>query len=132
MGPRRCHAGRRDESGSTAVEFAFVLIFVLLPVLFGIIEFGRAYEAKVQLTGAVREGARMLALNPSATVSQVEARIVSAAPGLDPAPTVLAMTPCNLADEARVTARYQQPFLTPLIPGSGWDFRVEGVMRCGL
>ena len=51
-------SGRRTrDRGSVAVEFALVLP-VLLLIVFGIIDFGRALNAQIELTGAAREGAQ--------------------------------------------------------------------------
>lgn len=47
----------RDD-GASAVEFALVLPMLVL-LLFGIIEFGLAFNARVTLTHAAREGARL-------------------------------------------------------------------------
>ena len=52
---------KRDDRGAAMVEFAIVLP-VLLLILLGIIEFGRAYNAQVSIQAAAREGARELAL----------------------------------------------------------------------
>jgi Flp pilus assembly protein TadG len=49
------------QRGAAAVEMAIVLPILLL-IIFGIIEFGRGYQVKVQLTGSVRDVARALAL----------------------------------------------------------------------
>ena len=57
---------KRDDRGAAMVEFAIVLP-VLLLILLGIIEFGRAYNAQVSIQAAAREGARELALRHSST-----------------------------------------------------------------
>jgi Flp pilus assembly protein TadG len=51
----------RDERGAAAVEFALVLPVILL-ILFGTIEFGRAWNVRQTLTDAAREGARLAAV----------------------------------------------------------------------
>ena len=48
---------RASERGAVAVEFA-LLAPVLIMILLGIMEFGRAYNAQVSLTNAAREGVR--------------------------------------------------------------------------
>jgi Flp pilus assembly pilin Flp len=48
----------RDEDGAAAVEFALLLPLIVL-LLFGIIEFGLAFNTRIQATNAAREGARM-------------------------------------------------------------------------
>src|SRR3954454_3432214 len=44
----------RAEAGAAVIEFALVLPLLIM-LVFGIIEFGRGYNAKIELTGAVRE-----------------------------------------------------------------------------
>lgn len=53
---------QRDERGTTVVESAIVLP-VLVVLLFGIIEFGFAYNDYLALRSAAREGARLAAVN---------------------------------------------------------------------
>ena len=69
------------ERGQTMVEFALILpIFLIL--IFGIIEFGRAWGAKQSLTIAAREGARILAMpyGPSPTYRYTsEEEVINAA-----------------------------------------------------
>jgi Flp pilus assembly protein TadG len=47
-----------NESGGSMVEFALVTAFILVPLLFGIIEFGRLTWSKDMIVAAAREGAR--------------------------------------------------------------------------
>jgi Flp pilus assembly protein TadG len=56
MGP----GGRRweGERGVAAVEFA-ILLPLLVALLFGFIQFGIAFNSKIQATNAAREGARL-------------------------------------------------------------------------
>jgi len=57
-GRRRRHL----ERGAAAVEMALVLP-VMLFLLMGMIDFGRAYNAQIQLSAAAREGVRLASLN---------------------------------------------------------------------
>lgn len=50
-----------EERGAVAVEMA-LLLPVLVLLLLGIMEFGRAYNAQVTLTNAAREGVRVMAI----------------------------------------------------------------------
>ncbi len=48
----------REEDGAAAVEFALLLPLLVL-LLFGLIEFGMAFNTRIQATNAAREAARM-------------------------------------------------------------------------
>jgi hypothetical protein len=63
----------QSEDGASAVEFAIVASLLFL-LLFGIIQFGIAYNRYQGLQAGAREGARLGAL-PSSTVAEVEARV---------------------------------------------------------
>jgi Flp pilus assembly protein TadG len=64
-----------DNRGQALVEFALLLPFVLL-LLIGIVEFGRAWQAKQTLTDAAREGARLAAVgNPTYTLDTVRVKV---------------------------------------------------------
>uniref|UniRef100_UPI00286E110B TadE/TadG family type IV pilus assembly protein n=1 Tax=Nocardioides sp. TaxID=35761 RepID=UPI00286E110B len=54
LGPRR---PRRNERGTAALEFALVVIPLLL-ILGGIVNFGMAFSQKLALDNAVRQAAR--------------------------------------------------------------------------
>src|SRR6478609_11994972 len=84
-------APRWSERGAALVEFAIILP-ILLTLVFGIIEFGRAYEVKVQLTGGVREGARALALGK--TPAQANQAVIDATPGLNLGSATFSNTSC--------------------------------------
>jgi Flp pilus assembly protein TadG len=123
---------RDRERGAAAVEFALVLP-ILIMLVFGIIEFGRGYHAKVELTGAVREGARALALGK--TTGEAASATIEAAPGIDLDAADISTTPCPAggADgSAEVTATYGVPYNIPLVSEGTFDISVTGVMRCGL
>lgn len=60
----------QGERGAAMVELALVLPILVL-LLVGIVEAGRAYGANVALQGAARDGARLVALgSPTPTVEQ--------------------------------------------------------------
>jgi Flp pilus assembly protein TadG len=99
--------------GAAAVEFAIVLTLLLL-IVFGVIDFGRGYNAKETLTQAAREGARLVALNQTNVVSRTQA----AATGLSPVSVnVLQSCPGGASQgiDAKVTVTYQFRFVTPLL-----------------
>jgi TadE-like protein len=113
MQRRHAATGPRDR-GAAAVEFA-LLLPVLLLILFGIIDFGRALNAQITLTQAAREGARLAALGvPSATVIT---RAQTAATGLSPVTVTVSSTcPVNAGTgvDAVVTVTYTFSFITPV------------------
>lgn len=125
----RLTLGRRahDQRGAAAVELALVLPILVL-LIFGIIEFGRGYNAKVSLQGAVREGARVLALDSGDPVSTT----IDAAPSL--AGGVLSVTtsgsPCTPGQPASVTATYPFEYNIPLFGSATQTISATGVMRC--
>jgi Flp pilus assembly protein TadG len=103
---------------------------VLVLILFGIIEFGRGYNAKVELTAAVREGARAAALSSADPVTATR----SAAPGLPAASigvTVVASCPASGVGNASVKATYPFTYSVPFFGARTVTINATGVMRCG-
>jgi Flp pilus assembly protein TadG len=114
------------------VEFALILP-VLVLFVFGIVEFGRAYSARIELTAAVREGARAVALG--ANIADAQNATKDGAPGLDrdrivvPPPTPCTGTPAPT--NATVNASYDFEYTIPLVRSGTWTLKAKGVMRCG-
>lgn len=115
------------ERGAVAVEMALVLPLLVM-LVFGIIEFGRGYNAKVELTGAVREGARVLALG--GTGGETDSAVTGAAPNLDS--ISISKTACagNGTGDATVTATYDLDYGIPFVASGTWTLRATGVMKC--
>lgn len=67
------HPASRGEKGQTLVELAF-LIMMLLFVLFGVMEYGRAWFYSNTLTNGVRDGARYASTLSNAT--SFEAKVI--------------------------------------------------------
>jgi Flp pilus assembly protein TadG len=112
------------------VEFALVLP-VLLLFVFGIIEFGKAYNARIELTSAVREGARAVALGGDGV-----AATKAAAPGLTASRLTVtppAACPANPSPttNATVQATYLLDYSVPFWRRGTWTLTATGVMRCG-
>jgi hypothetical protein len=120
--------GLRDDNGVVAIELV-LLLPLIFALLFGMIQFGRAYNAKVELTSAVREGARALTLG----TGDPEQTTKDAAPGLDPdAITVTTSTdPCTFGDQAWVIAKYDFELTIPFWGDETVEIDAKGVMRCG-
>ncbi len=126
------------DRGAAAVEFALLLPLLLL-LVFGIIDFGRAINVQITLTQAAREGARLAALGQS--TAAVTARAQGAAVGLSPVTvTVTACPPgATQTSEATVITSYTFTYITPvgaiaaLFGGGGYGsptLTATGVMPC--
>jgi Flp pilus assembly protein TadG len=133
---RRLHNAAGDR-GAAAVEFALVLPILLL-VVFGIIDFGRAYNAQITLTQAAREGVRLAALGQSAGTVQTRAQN-AAVPLTGVNAVVLTPCPAGSTGDAVVQTNYTFSFVTPVgviagLFGSGFGGPIamtgRGVMRC--
>jgi hypothetical protein len=128
-----------SDRGAAAVEFALLLPLLLL-IVFGLLDFGRAINTQITLTQAAREGARALALPLGQSTYQ--ARAQAAAIGLSGVtvtdlPDSLGVTGCPpgselTGDDARVEVTYTFSFITPIgsIFGPTKTLTAEGVMPC--
>jgi hypothetical protein len=122
-------ASRRDR-GVAAVEAALVLPVLLLLVM-GIIDLGRAFATKQEVTHATREAVRVYAVTQNHGLA-VEAFEAGTA-GLSCSPPVISPEPCVEGEEVAVSGACDFDFVTPLgdrLPvldaiGS------TAVMRCG-
>lgn len=65
----------RNNKGNSVIEFALVLPILLL-VVFGITEFGRAIMVTNVLNSAAREGARLAAVTSLTDTTSVRARVI--------------------------------------------------------
>jgi Flp pilus assembly protein TadG len=112
MNRRRPRAGAGDR-GAAAVEFA-LLLPVLLLIVFGIIDFGRALNAQITLTQAAREGERLAAVGQPTAV--VVARTQAAATTLTGVTVTVTACPAGagLGTTAVVKASYPFSFITPV------------------
>lgn len=120
-----------SERGAAAVEFALILP-VLVSLLIGIVEFGRAYNAQITLTAAAREGARVMAIqkNTTATQDAVKAASPSLNPQLTNSQIQVSPATCAAGTNTTVTISYRLDFLTGFLV-SGVDLTGKAVMRCG-
>ena len=123
----------RGERGAAAVEFALVVPLLLLLVL-GIAEFGRAYNVSSTLASAARTGARTMALENSASAARTATQ--GAATGLGVSASQITVTPSSCPTSSTgsttlVTVRitYPMTFVTGLF-GSSVTLHGTGVMRC--
>jgi Flp pilus assembly protein TadG len=104
--------GARDR-GAAAVEFALVFPLLLL-IVFGIIDFGRALNTQITLTQAAREGAALDAVGDAQ--GTVITGTQNAATGLNPVSVDVVTCPAGVdpSANATVTVTYQFSFITPI------------------
>src|SRR3954451_25079589 len=88
----------QKEKGQALVEFA-VILPVLLMVLWGIFQFGIAFNDYIQVTSAAREGARKAAVSRSLGAGAASSAAISAAqavaPDLHLSASQITVTPAN-------------------------------------
>jgi Flp pilus assembly protein TadG len=124
----------RSERGASAVEFAFIVPLLIVLVL-GIAEFGRAFQVQGTLSAAAREGVRAMALqnNPTAARTAVKNAATSLNPKLTDAQITITPATCPTVNpgstNVKLTISYPMPFLTKFF-GSGLTLTGTGVMRC--
>jgi Flp pilus assembly protein TadG len=121
--------GRSSERGVAMLELALILPLLLL-ILMGTIEFGRAYNARITLTHATREGARELAVTKEG--SQAITATFAAAVSLDPSLlTVDAPDTCESGEPAIVTSEYPFTYSIAFFGSGTITMQSTAVMRCG-
>jgi Flp pilus assembly protein TadG len=124
----------RDDRGAAAVEFALVVIPLLMLVM-GIIDFGRVLNQDISLNAAARQAARVMAIKNDATAARNTARAASTdlTPTLTDAQITVSPSTCTSGSTVTVTITYPMSSLTglyaPLMNGN--NIVSSGVMRCG-
>ena len=113
------------ERGAAAVEFALVLPLFLV-LVFGIVDFSRAFNVQLTVSDAAAEGARALATGATLAVAQQAARavlqtsVVPASAVTFPAQAACPSPPPAGGARASMTVGTTFQFLTPLVgPATG-------------
>ena len=99
------------------IEFALLLPLLVLIVI-GVADLGRAFQALIAVTNASREGARQGILNPADQSAMITAAVQEAATlGITIEPTEVTVTcdPCTRGNPLRVTVRYQFLLVTNFV-----------------
>ncbi|MGH2691235.1 MAG: TadE/TadG family type IV pilus assembly protein [Actinomycetota bacterium] len=132
------------DAGASAVEFALVLP-VLILLVFGIVQFGIAYNRVQGLQAAAREGARLASIGASFTEIQTRARAAqNLFDGLDVSVATTPSTsgstrPCasaGIGNEVKVTASVSSSsnpeyrISIPLLGSFTPTFSATGSFRC--
>ncbi|MCP3975305.1 MAG: pilus assembly protein [bacterium] len=126
----RFRALRRSdgERGAALIEAAILMPLVIM-LIFGLIAFGRAYNAKVTATHAAREGVRVLAVTGDNTAGETAAS--NAAAGLDVSNLTVSSTACTPGDPTTLTVNYVFTYQIPVFGDRTVNISETGVMRCG-
>jgi Flp pilus assembly protein TadG len=124
----------RGERGAAAVEFAFIMPLLIVLVL-GIAEFGRAFQVQGTLSAAAREGVRAMALQNDQTAARAMVRSVASSlnPGVTDGQIVISPSSCpatyTSGASVRLTISYRLPLLSDFF-GAALNLHATGVMRC--
>ncbi len=118
----------RGDRGAMLVETAMVLPILIL-LIFGIVEFGRAYNTQITLTHSAREGVRELAITQDPGQAATTAK--NAATSLDPAQISVTTTTCTVGSPVELTVSYPFTYDIPLFGSNTINMTGTGVMRCG-
>lgn len=125
------------EKGAVAVEFALVLP-IFLALIFGIVEYGRAFSIQVSMAQGAREAARYTAIHykDAGFLAAAKQKAIDAAPIADLQPGEITISTCgpNLDAVVLITANTAYltglPTLLPFLPDF-MSISAKGVMRCG-
>ncbi len=131
------HLRRRRSAGQALVEFVLVFFLVIL-LLMGLFDFGRAIYAYNTVSNAAREAARVAIVNPDVAAVRSEAASQAIALGIDPATVTVEFrsfdlaTTCSPPDEgcvAIVTVPYEWRAITPVIGGILGPIQISSISR---
>ncbi|GAA4426042.1 hypothetical protein GCM10023169_24450 [Georgenia halophila] len=127
---------KHRDRGSAAVEFALVVPLLILLVL-GIAELGRAYHLQTMISGAARDGVRVMALQDDPAAARATTKASASELNLTDAqisvaPTTCASTASTPAATATVAVTYPMDFIVDLFGAFGADLTLtgKGTMRC--
>lgn len=121
------------ERGAVAVEFA-LLAPVLIMLLLGIMEFGRAYNTQVMLSNAAREGARAMAIENNQSAAMAAATRASSSLGpltMEFTTSPITSTParCSPTNQVTLVVRYSLSSMTGI--AGPFAMQGRGTMLCG-
>jgi Flp pilus assembly protein TadG len=121
---------QNHERGAAAVEFAILLPLLLMLVL-GTIEFGRAYNAQITLTNAARDGVRYMAIvkDPSGAKTAAANAASSISTTIPTTDVTLSTDVCTTGTQVTLTIKYNLSTLTGI--AGPFPMTGKGVMLCG-
>ena len=107
---------KRNQEGQSMVEMALTMPILVL-IVAGILDLGRAYFTFVTLSDAAAEGAAYAAIHPTDTVQVIE-RAADTTNGLvvlDPSMVSVDYAELTPGSSITVTVEYEYQLLTPII-----------------
>ena len=121
---------RASERGAVAVEFA-ILAPILVMLLLGIMEFGRAYNAQASLSSAAREGVRVMAISNDQAAARTAAKNagLTLKPALTDANISFGAATCTSGAQITITITYSLSTLTGI--AGPFAMKGKGAMLCG-
>jgi len=119
-----------SERGAVAVEFAILLPLLLMLVL-GTIEFGRAYNAQITLTNAARDGVRVMAIanDPTSAKTAAISAAASVSTTIPTSDVTLSTETCSTGAQVTLTVKYTLSTITGI--AGPFPMTGKGVMLCG-
>ena len=119
-----------SERGAAAVEFALLLPLLLMLVL-GTIEFGRAYNAQITLTNAARDGVRVMAIanDPAGAKTAAKNAAASVSTTIPATDITLSTNACSTGAQVTLTINYKLSTITGI--AGPFSMTGKGVMLCG-
>ena len=119
-----------SERGAAAVEFAILLPLLLMLVL-GTIEFGRAYNAQITLTNAARDGVRVMAIgnDPAGAKTAAQNAAASVSTTIPSSDITLSTNTCSTGAQVTLTIKYNLATITGI--AGPFPMTGKGVMLCG-
>jgi Flp pilus assembly protein TadG len=108
---KKIHSKLKDETGQSLVEFTLVLVFVFLPILFGITEFSRAFYHADLLKGEANIAARTYAVGGAPAGNAAVTSLINIAQARDGRTIAILFT----ADTSSVTAVATETFQSALL-----------------
>jgi len=106
----------KREHGQDLIELALVLPLLLI-IMMGVLDLGRAFNTYMVLTNGAREGARLGARNPYDVTAINEAALHETRnAGLSDGDVTVSVIPASSGSPVRVTVQYDFPLLAGLLP----------------
>ena len=125
----RRHRIIKSEKGASAVEFALILP-ILIILVFGIVQFGIAFNNYITITHAAREGARIAAVDLNNTDLK-NIIIERAFPVQINEDDIVISTPegTNIGDPVEVEITYNISITIPLVGSGDIPLKNKAIMR---